>query len=180
VASRAGAAAEGAQQEQAGDASQGSRRTIMTLNRLSEAATEVRRRWVKDKLLAAKGPPKGAGVFTATMLVRDRTLLGDFRAPDEAAALLGLSGEVTGVQNYVEGLPASSDGQAQLVTLALVLGALESRYAKDCWRDGGQSWRTVGPRDLLRYLASNGYVLSDIERVVLGDLNADEVAAAAA
>lgn len=154
------------------------RRDIMALNRLSEAATEVRRRWVKDKLLAAKRPPKGAAVFIAEMLVRDRTLLGDFRAPDEAAALLGLSGEATGLQSYVEGLPASSDGPAQLVTLALVLGALESRYSKDCWRDGGQSWRTVGPRDLLRYLAANGYVLSDIEQVVLGDLTADEVAAA--
>jgi ParB family chromosome partitioning protein len=155
-----------------------SRRDIMGLNRLSEAATEVRRRWVTDKLLAAKRPPKGAAVFVAEMLVRDRTLLGDFHGPDEAAALLGLSGEADGLQTYVGGLPSSSDGPAQLVTLALVLGALESRYSKDCWRDGGQSWRTVGPRELLGYLAANGYVLSNIERVVLGDLTAEEVAAA--
>ena len=156
-------------------AQQESRRTIVALNRLSEAAAEVRRRWIKDSLLAAKKLPKGAAGFVAEMLVRDRTLLGDFHAADEAAALLGLA-DAKGLQSHVEALNSSNDGPAQIVTLALVLGALECRYAKDAWRDGGQSWRTVGPRDLLRFLASVGYVLSDIEQVVLGEKSADELA----
>jgi ParB family chromosome partitioning protein len=168
-----------AQEQESEDSQQESRRTIVALNRLGEAAAEVRRGWMKDTLLAAKKLPKGAAGFVAAMLVRDRTLLGDFHAADEAAALLGLA-DAKGLQSHVDSLNSGPDGPAQMVTLALVLGALECRYAKDAWRDGGQSWRTVGPRDLLRYLAANGYVLSDIERVVLGDLTADEVAAAAA
>ena len=167
-----------AQDDEPQDAQQESRRTIVALNRLSEAATEVRRRWIKDNLLSAKKLPKGAAAFIAAMLVRDRTLLGDFHAPDEAAALLGLA-DGKGLQSHVESITSGTDGPAQIVTLALVLGALECRYAKDAWRDGGQSWRTVGPRDLLRFLASAGYTLSDIEQVVLGEKNADELAKAA-
>lgn len=162
---------------EAEDTQQESRRTIMALNRLSEAAIEVRRRWIKDNLLSAKKLPKGAPAFIASMLVRDRTLLGDFHAPDEAAALLGLPNGASGLQTYAESLSATTDGPAQILTLALVLGALEGRYAKDAWRDGGQSWRTVGPRDLLEFLRSVGYTLSDIEQVVLGEKKADELAA---
>ena len=32
-------------------------------------------------------------------------------------------------------LPANGDGRAQVITLALVLGALESRTPKDAWRN---------------------------------------------
>lgn len=166
-------------QTESEDAQQESRRTIVALNRLSEAATEVRRRWIKDNLLSAKKLPKGAASFIASMLVRDRTLLGDFHAPDEAAALLGLPDGATGLQTHVDSLSAATDGPAQILTLALVLGALEGRYAKDAWRDGGQSWRTVGPRDLLRFLVSTGYTLSDIEQVVLGEKKPDELTNAA-
>lgn len=173
------AAGGAAAQEQESEASQQeSRRTIVALNRLGEAAAEVRRGWMKDTLLAAKKLPKGAAGFVAAMLVRDRTLLGDFHAADEAAALLGLA-DAKGLQSHVDSLNSGPDGPAQMVTLALVLGALECRYAKDAWRDGGQSWRTVGPRDLLRFLASVGYVLSDIEQVVLGEKSADELGKAA-
>lgn len=171
----AAADAPAAQEQESEDSQQQSRRTIVALNRLGEAAAEVRRDWIKDTLLAAKKLPKGAAGFVANMLVRDRSLLGDFHAADEAAALLGLA-DSKGLQSHVDSLNSGPEGPAQMVTLALVLGALECRYAKDAWRDGGQSWRTVGPRDLLRFLASVGYVLSDIEQVVLGEMNAEELA----
>ncbi len=152
-----------------------SRRTTMALNRLGEAAAEVRRRWISTHLLSGKKPPKGAAVFCASMLVAESGLLGDYRAADVAAELLSRRGGPRVVlREHAAGL-AGDDGRAQLLTLALVLGALENRYTKDYWRHG-QAWSTtVGPRELLTYLRSVGYTLSDIELAVLGEKNLTSV-----
>jgi ParB family chromosome partitioning protein len=158
----------------AGDDEKDARRTVMALNKLGEAATEVRRRWIRENLLSAKKLPKGAATFIATMLVRERGLLGDFRAAEEAAGLLGLSGGAEGLHKHLESLGANSDGPAQMLTFALVLGALEGRCAKDSWRDGGRSWHGAGPRDLLAYLVGAGYAPADIELVILGEKKAEE------
>jgi ParB family chromosome partitioning protein len=40
----------------------------------------------------------------------------------------------------VADLPANGDGRAQVITLALVLGALESRTPKDAWRNVTPRW----------------------------------------
>jgi len=157
-----------------GDTEKDSRRAVVALNKLGEAAAEVRRRWITEHLLSARKLPKGAATFIATMLVRERGLIGDFRAGEDAAALLGLRGGAAALEKHLEGLGANSDGPAQVVTFALVLGALEGRCTKDSWRDGGQSWRGAGPRDLLRYLISAGYTPADIELVILGEKTAED------
>ncbi len=146
-----------------------SRRNVAALNRLGEAAAEVRRRWISTNLLAGKKPPKGAAVFCAAMLVAESGLLGDHHAGNAAAELLGRRPGPGVLREYAAGL--ADDGRAQVMTLALVLGALENRYTKDFWRRG-QAWaNTVGPKELLVYLRSSGYVPSDIELVVLGEKN---------
>ncbi len=158
--------------DEAGD--KDARRQVMALNKLGESAAEVRRRWMSANLLSARKLPKGAATFIATMLVRERGLLGDFRAGDEAAGLLGLSGGAEALQKHLDSAGSNSDGPAQVLTFALVLGALEGRCTKDSWRDGGQSWRGAGPRDLLRYLVAAGYTPSDIELVILGEKKPEE------
>ena len=51
---------------------------------------------------------------------------------DTTAELLGVdSGQAVG--KLVADLPANGDGRAQVIMLALVLGALESRTPKDAW-----------------------------------------------
>jgi ParB family transcriptional regulator, chromosome partitioning protein len=101
------------------------RRKVLALNRLGEAALSVRRDFVK-KLLARKTPPKGAAIFVANCLARDGYLLTTHNGLDTTAALLGVDSEQA-VAKLVADLPASGDGRAQVITLALVLGALESR-----------------------------------------------------
>ena len=56
-------------------------------------------------------------------------------------------------------LTANGDGRAQVITLALVLGALEARTPKDAWRHTATSqWsHFVSNADYLRCLADNGY-----------------------
>ena len=74
-------------------------------------------------------------------------------ALDMTAELLEVdSGQA--VAKLVADLPANGDGRAQVITLALVLAALESRTPKDSWRNNASGWgHHVGSGEYLRWLA---------------------------
>ena len=150
------------------------RRKVLALNKLGDAALGVRRDFVK-KLLARKTPPKGAALFIADCLARDSYLLTSHNALDTTAELLGVdSGQA--VAKLVADLAANGDGRAQVITLALVLGALESRTPKDAWRNSVSGWgHHVGSGDYLQWLADNDYPLAPVEEVVTKAKTADEV-----
>lgn len=150
------------------------RRKVLALNKLGDAALGVRRDFVK-KLLARKTPPKGAGLFVADCLARDSALLTNNNALDTTAELLGVdSGQA--VAKLVADLSANGDARAQVITLGLVLGALESRTPKDAWRNNGGWWgHHVGGAEYLRWLADNDYPLAPVEEVVTKAKSADEV-----
>ena len=114
-------------------------------------------------------------MFIADCLSRDSFLLTNHNALDTTAALLGVdSGQA--VAKLVADLPANGDGRAQVITLALVLGALESRTPKDAWRNNAGGWgHHVGSGEYLRWLADNDYPLAPVEEVVTKAKDADEV-----
>lgn len=150
------------------------RRKVLALNKCGDAALSVRREFVK-KLLARKTPPKGAALFVAGVLASDSHLLSDHNALDTTAELLGAD-SAQAVAKLVADLPASGDGRAQVITLALVLGALESRTPKDAWRNNAGYWgRHVGSGEYLRWLAENDYPLAPVEEVVTKAKSAEEV-----
>ena len=98
-----------------------------------------------------------------------------------AAELLGVPDEAS-VRSATANLGASGDNRAQVITLALVLGALEARTPKDAWRNANTSlganghWsRSVTSAEYAEFLKANGYTLSQIEQVSTGELTADEV-----
>lgn len=109
------------------------RRKVLVLNRLGEAAAVVRREFV-TKLLARKTAPKGAATFVARCLTRDSYILAQHEGEQTAAELLGLS-DSRELRKLAEGLTEGSDPRAQVITLALLLGALERRTPKDSWRN---------------------------------------------
>jgi len=150
------------------------RRKVLALNKLGDAALGVRREFVK-KLLARKTPPKGAAIFVADCLARDSALLTNNNALDTTADLLGVnSGQA--VAKLVVDLPANGDGRAQVIALALVLGALESRTPKDAWRNNTGWWgHHLGSSEYLRWLADNDYPLAPVEEVMTKAKNADDV-----
>ena len=83
----------------------------------------------------------------AACLTRDQRILEDYHAYDTAAELLGLSG-TDALRKLGSDLTANGDGHAHVVTLSLVLGALEARCPKDAWRSAGSTWRsTVSSRE---------------------------------
>src|SRR6201997_3315008 len=107
----------------------------------------------------------------------DKRLLDEYHGDEIAAELLGVA-DVGAMKKLTADLGAGGDGRAQVILLALVLGALESRTPKDAWRHpGGDGWSSyyVPPAQYLRFLAANGYTLSEIETVISGERNADDV-----
>ena len=165
------------------DADRRARRMVIALNKLGDAAIPVRRQWIRTTLLARKTPVKGGPTFVATALVNDPHLITDYRLSEVAADLLGLStgekshGGRDAVSAHLDGLGVNGDGRAQVVALGLVLAGLESRCPKDAWRSGGATaYRTgLSHADYLAFLESNGYVLSDIEQVIVGGKKADDL-----
>jgi ParB family chromosome partitioning protein len=140
------AEAQARREAEAAEAAKRERRKVLALNKLGAAAAIVRRDYVR-KLLARKAPPKGAAVFIAECLARDKFLLQENHGDDTAAELLGL-GKSTGIRELIKNLGATGDARAQVITLALVLGALEARTPKDRCRfrvcvaeAGSPGWR---------------------------------------
>lgn len=169
------AAREKARAEEEAETQRRERRKVIALNRLGDAAMEVRRDFVA-KLLLRKTAPKGAAIFVADCLTREPALISDYHGAHTTAELLGTTGGAT-VHSLVTDLPPTGDARAQVLTLAVVLGALEARTPKDSWRYGGGSGygHSVRATDYLAFLAANGYQLADVERVVIGELSADVV-----
>ena len=163
------------------DADRRTRRQVIALNRLGDAAIPVRRTWIRTNLLGRKTLPKGAGVFLTTALVSDAHLITDYRVAEVAAELLGLSGAGDrqdgrgAIDKHLDGLGATGDGRAQVVALGLVLGGLEGRCGKDAWRAGASTpWsHGISHAAYLAFLEGNGYPLSDIEQVIVGGKTAD-------
>jgi ParB family chromosome partitioning protein len=151
------------------------RRKLIALNRLGDAATKVRRDFM-TKLLARKTPPKGASIFVADCVIREPALISDYHGAGITGQLLGVEpGEA--LRKLVTHLPPTGDPRAQVLTLAVVLGALAARTPKDSWRyAGGTGYgHSVRTADFLAFLVANGYELSEVERIITGERSADEV-----
>jgi ParB family transcriptional regulator, chromosome partitioning protein len=124
----------------------------------------------------SKTAPKGAATFIATCLTREPALINDYHAAAVTADLLGIE-RSSALVKMVKDLPPTGDGRAQVITLSVVLGALESRTPKDAWRSGGISGygQSVRSAEYLAFLVANGYQLAEVERVIVGESTADHV-----
>ncbi|KDE96927.1 ParB N-terminal domain-containing protein (plasmid) [Mycolicibacterium crocinum] len=157
------------------------RRKVLVLNRLADAAESVRRDYV-TKLLARKTAPKGAATFVAHCLTRDPYILSQNHGSGLTAELLGVKDE-RAVRAMVNDFSTNIDARAQVISLAVVLGALEARTDKSVWRNartgitGTASYiaSTVGSDAYLQFLIDSGYQPSDIEKVIVGQRTADDV-----
>lgn len=161
-------------------------------NKSWRAATAVRRRWLRDVLLARKDPPAGADQFIARAIAAaDRHLINAMTTMSGgkhpvARELLGVTGKDTWnsvTREYdsplTDSLSGISDQRAQMATLALIIGSYEGQAADP------QTWRSPSrpPREYLSALAGWGYGVSEIEQGVVdaaGTASTPALAAAAA
>lgn len=153
------------------------RRKVRELNTRGQAAQEVRREWMTTELLAARTAPKGAAAFIAAQLERLPSLLAKNDAAQTARVLLGYGkGEYQAIRKELSELPTGAEGRALVILLAQVLAALEEYTPKDAWRGRQHLHQYVDySTEYLKFLVVQGYTLSDIERVVLGELTAEAV-----
>ena len=142
-------------------------------NKAMVAANETRREWIKG-LLQRKTAPKAALRFAIETMAADprglsRWLSGQSnRAQDAAAADLGL--DAPGQWWTTRDKPARTltsgeqvpDARLTVALLAHVAGAIESGLHRHSWRNPG-----AGDARWLRFLASCGYTLADIERQIV-------------
>ncbi len=143
------------------------RRRVIALNKLFKTATGVRETFLRN-LLARKTPPPTTAVWTATHLTRDVGLISEYNARSIASDLLGNKAHVL----YADMVPdGTSENRAQVITLALVLGAYEARAQKHTWRQ----WDGSRVDEYLRFLRDLGYQLSEIEEVMTKERTPEDV-----
>ncbi|ETD30945.1 ParB N-terminal domain-containing protein [Williamsia sp. D3] len=153
------------------------RRKVITLNKLGVAAQKVRR----DKLteaFARKTLPKGkaavVAAFLATTVWRNADLYNVARQDGDAKKI---AAELLGT-DPIEALDGAAAERAQLIALAITCAAHEANLPKDAWRGGHEYLRSIGDARTryLRFLTEAfGYALSDVEKVVTGDMKADDI-----
>ncbi|MFV9455000.1 ParB/RepB/Spo0J family partition protein [Rhodococcus sp. NM-2] len=151
------------------DAERQERRRVRELNKLAEAATTVRRDFLRTTLLARKTPPKNAAAWVAATLATDMQLLGEYRTDEQVRDLLGITGYDTG-KEVADMTDKASEARAHVLTSALVVAAMEGRMVKDGWRH-----RPRGAAAYLEMLAANGHELTDVEQAIAGRLDPNTI-----
>ena len=163
---------------EAADADKAERRRVKALNAAGLAETTLRREHL-TALLARKTAPKGAAVWVAATLAGSPDLLTEGKAGEVLREVVPGADDHPGIEGL---LAKATDARAQVLTLALVLTALEARMAgtdKSWWRASPQTrWTPDGlPRGAARYLAfltEHGYTLGPVEKVVTGENTAED------
>lgn len=134
-----------------------------------DSAESVRRTWIVSSLARAKTAPKGTSRFIAQALSRDNTALSGEGPRHLAAEWLGIKGTSTYTAPDVSPAKSVTESRCTVVALVQVLAAYESRLNRESWRHNGTDNDTGR---YLRFLASAGYQLSDVEEYAVSDQTA--------
>jgi ParB family transcriptional regulator, chromosome partitioning protein len=142
---------------------------VLDNNKAWRSAEIVRREWLKN-FVARKSAPKGALRFIFNEVAESDPQLRDGmdKQHDFARELLGIDAPVSRWQRtprsdaLITTLANAGDARAQMITLALVLGAFETTLGVHTWRNPNAAVRRY-----LTQIAEWGYELSNIERSVI-------------
>ena len=139
------------------------RRKVITRNKEWKSATAVRRDFV-TQLLTRKTPPKGSASYVAVELALGSHPLRRAleRAHQLTATLLGVD-DSHARQAITDQASTAADARAQVITLGLVLGAIEESTDVHTWREPSEVIRRY-----FAFLAANGYALSEVEQIAAG------------
>jgi len=145
------------------------RKTLIANNKAWASAETVRREWLAT-LLSRKTLPKDAAVVIATGLTVSRGAVGTAieRGNSLAHGLFGIDRAEYWGPDKLATLVEESPTKAQHVTLAIVLGGIESAASKETWRHPSAVMATY-----FRQLAAWGYALSEVEQLVTADSASD-------
>lgn len=150
------------------------RKRVIAGNKAWDSATTVRREWLAE-MLTRKTPPKGACSWMASAFLTDRYTVcraaerGHATAAELLCTVPGALGQADHAR-ITKALDGASENRATVITLGMVLGAIEGETHRGQWRwtedRGGRP-----DASLVRYLhalAGWGYTLSPVERLAVG------------
>lgn len=150
------------------EAATAERRRVLANNKAWRAAETVRRGWLKN-FVGRKSSPKGALRFIFTEVAEGDHQLRDGMEKQHAFARewLGIEAPVSRWARsepdaLITALGNATDARAQVITLALVLGAFETTLGVHTWRNPNAAVRRY-----LAQIAAWGYELSEIEQSVI-------------
>ncbi len=151
------------------------RRQTVRMNKKALAATEVRREKISE-FLARKTLPKGkaaaVAAFLADTMWNSHDLFGYNRQDANAKSLtMGLLGDKT----PADAADGASAERRQIINLAIAVGAHEADMPKTAWRETGRSYTDHRATYLRMLVDVFGYTLTDVEQVIVGDLDLDNV-----
>jgi ParB family chromosome partitioning protein len=139
------------------------RRLVIQNNKEWKSAETVRRDWLAQ-FLARKTPPKGAAVYLATELGHGPRQVSDALSKANGLAATLLGADENHSRKSVAGLgAAATDARAQVIALAVVLAAVEESTSVQTWRGPDEATKRY-----FAFLAAQGYVLSDVEKLAAG------------
>ena len=146
------------------------RKTLIANNKAWASAETVRREWLAS-LLSRKTLPKDAGVVIATGLTAYRSITGTAieRGNLLAHQFFGIDRADYWGTDKLAPLVTEAPTKSQHIILAVVLGGMESATSKETWRHP-----SAPMRDYFQHLSDWGYVLSEVEQLVLGENPTDE------
>lgn len=139
------------------------RRTLIARNKEMEAATIVRREWVKN-LLGRKTAPKGWQHFCTLSMLNHHDVGRDYD-PSTAAELAGVKNDPEDMSwgyNPLRDHVATTTTRAEFALIAMVAASFEKRLPKDSWRSPTRSGR-----DYLNQLVEWGYTPSEVENIII-------------
>jgi ParB family chromosome partitioning protein len=137
------------------------RQRVLRNNKAWRAAETVRREWL-TAFVSRKSAPKGAQRYIFSELA-----IGGFQLCDAMGKHHRFGCELLGVIDagaLTATLKNASDARAQMITLALVLGAHEADLGVHTWRS-----RNRAAERYLSQISAWGYELSEIEQSVIKD-----------
>jgi ParB family transcriptional regulator, chromosome partitioning protein len=137
------------------------RRLVIDNNKAWASAEAVRRQWLAawSKI---KTPPKGAAAFIAVSNSRDSVQFDfDIRPGQLAADWLGITHNAGGRFDLTKAVEKTTEPRALVIALVYNLAIYEAHLTQQSWREDGT---TSAAGRYLRFLASCGYTLSEVEQ----------------
>jgi ParB family chromosome partitioning protein len=153
------------------DEQKAERKTLIANNKAWASAETVRREWLAS-FLSRKTLPKDSGAVIAKGLTAYRSLTGTAieKGNQLAHQFFGIGRADYWGPDKLSQLVTETPTKAQHIILAVVLGGFESAISKETWRHP-----SAPMRDYFQHLTGWGYVLSEVEQLVIGENPTDDI-----
>lgn len=150
------------------EAAKAARRLVIDNNKAWASSTTVRQNWIK-KWAGAKTEPQGTGRFLATALAKDCDVITGWGSRQLAASWLTSKKGDSFARPDLSPAKTTTEARCTVIALVQVIAGYEDSLMDNSWRNDGTN-NACGR--YLRFLASIGYTLSDVEEYAISSKTA--------